>query len=231
MIFPNSTVSASNIEDAWRQTMWLCVRNGHDYTVQRGSYVGQVRRQLASLSITIDEPGRRPLAVSLPEHLGFAPPTDEERIEEYFYNYLYSGEKQRMQDYTYGEFIGPVLPRVIHMLQNNLEGTNQACINIGDEHSILLQDPPCLRLVDFKVVGSKLTLSAYFRSWDLFAGLPENLGGLQLLKEYVLGYISCQGILDGPMYIYSSGAHLYEMYFPLVNQLCVDQVGGGSDGV
>ena len=71
-------------------------------------------------------------------------------------------------------------------------------------------DPPCLRILDFKVIPSGddlvLTVSAYFRSWDLWAGFPTNLGGIELLKQYVAGETALR---NGPMYAYSAGAHIY----------------------
>jgi thymidylate synthase len=46
----------------------------------------------------------------------------------------------------------------------------------------------------------------YFRSWDLWAGFPTNLGGIELLKQYVASEAS---LGNGPMYAYSAGAHIY----------------------
>jgi len=54
--------------------------------------------------------------------------------------------------------------------------------------------------------GRVLTLSCYFRSWDLWAGFPVNLGGLELLKQYVAQET---GLENGSMYCYSSGLHIY----------------------
>ena len=71
-------------------------------------------------------------------------------------------------------------------------------------------DPPCLRLLDFKAIPDGkdmlLTVTVYFRSWDLWAGFPTNLGGIELLKQYVAGEA---GLKSGPMYAYSAGAHIY----------------------
>lgn len=88
----------------------------------------------------------------------------------------------------------------------------------------------CLRIMDLKVIprekfgktenvcgismtespdNNVLTMSVYFRSWDLWAGFPANLGGFELLKEYICGET---GLYNGPMYAYSAGLHLYEMY-------------------
>ena len=86
-----------------------------------------------------------------------------------------------------------------------------------------MDDPPCLRVITFKVVRGLLQMSLFFRSWDLFAGLPENLGGLQLLKEYVLAQLDFE-VQDGPIVAYSDGLHIYEQYFGLVNALNVDKI-------
>ena len=67
-----------------------------------------------------------------------------------------------------------------------------------------------VRLLDFKAIPAgddlALTVTCYFRSWDLWAGFPTNLGGLELLKAYVA---SEAGLKNGPLYAYSSGAHIY----------------------
>ena len=95
--------------------------------------------------------------------------------------------------------------------------TNHAIIEIAQPEDITCcvgkdgkNDPPCLRLIDFKVIPPDiLTVSVYFRSWDLWAGLPTNLGGLELLKQYVAEIC---GFQNGPMYAYSSGLHIYSMH-------------------
>jgi thymidylate synthase len=111
---------------------------------------------------------------------------------------------------------GTQLERVIEMLKHT-PLTNQAIVEIGspEDHDTCIGndgklDPPCLRLLDFKVIpdGNDLTLSVscYFRSWDLWAGFPTNLGGIELLKKYVAGEA---GLGNGPMYSYSAGGHIY----------------------
>lgn len=210
------------IEAAWRMTLWHCARHGHRYRVEKGSYEGQLRKQLDHLCVIIEEPGTRPLAVWLPENCPFPAPTSEERIEQYFYDYLATDTRSDKEDYTYGQHIAPQLPRIIELLNISGGATNQACINIGGRENIELDDPPCLRVLDFKVVEGRLQLSLFFRSWDLFVGLPENLGGLQLLKEYVLMNLLFP-VADGPLIAYSPGGHIYEQYFPIVNTLNAHQ--------
>jgi len=223
LLFPGNFVRGKTIEDVWRDVMWCCVRYGKDYTVKAGSYVGQIRRQLPYVSILIEEPGTRPLAVRTPEGCGIPAPTDEEKINNYFMEYIIGSEKAEKEDYTYGMYISAQVERAIELLNISDGKTNQATITVGEPDSIYQGDPPCLRVISFKVVEGKLQMAVYFRSWDLFGGLPENLGGLQLLKEYVLAHLNFPAE-DGPIVAFSDGLHIYEQYFSLVNALNVDKI-------
>ena len=218
-------VRTATIGDAWREVMWLCVKKGWDFMVKGGSYVGMIRKQLSHVTIVIDEPGKRPLSPIMPP--GLPGPTNEQRIEEYFERYILSDRKADNEVYTYGTFIVQQLERIIELLNNAKGNTNQACIAIGDSETTFLGDPPCLRLCSFKVVDGKLEMSVFFRSWDLYAGLPENLGGLQLLKEYVLEHLDfpCE---DGALIAYSDGLHIYDQYFDIVDALNLDKVQVGA---
>lgn len=198
--------------------LWCCARHGYSYQIKKGSYEGQLRKQLDHMTVVIEEPFTRPLAVWMPENFNLPAPTSEERIQTYFYDYLVTDTRSEMEDYTYGQFIAPQLPAVIDLLNISAGATNQACMNIGGTANITLVDPPCLRVVDFKVVDGRLQMSLFFRSWDIFVGFPENIGGLQLLKEYVLMHLKFP-VEDGSITAYSSGAHIYEQYFPFVNLL------------
>jgi len=225
MIYPNcNTIKTTTIEDAWRESMWLCAKNGYDYITEEGSYTGQIRRQLDSVKIEMRLPGLRPLAPICPYPL--PSPTDEEKINNYFVNYIMGSEKKENEVYTYGEFIHMQLSYIIDLLVRSQGYTNQATICIGSPLTTFLKDPPCLRAISFKRVAQNLNMGVYFRSWDLYTGLPENLGGLQLLKEYVLCMLSEKGLVldDGSIIAFSDGLHIYEQYFPLVNTLCVDKI-------
>lgn len=220
--FKTNYVEGIGIGNVWREVMWLCVMQGYDFVVKGGSYVGQIRKQLPYVVLRIKEPGKRPLSpiVSPP----WPSPTSEEKIEKYFLEYLMEDKLKENEQYTYGSYIKPQLPRVIDLLKSSNGNTNQACVSVGGKESIFLPDPPCLRVIDFKVVNGKLNMTVFFRSWDLFAGLPENLGGLQMVKEYVLAHLDGLNLVDGDLIAYSDGLHIYDQYFELVNALNVDKI-------
>lgn len=65
----------------------------------------------------------------------------------------------------------------------------------------------CLRGIDTWIDDGKLNFWVYFRSWDLWGGFPVNLGGIQLLKEYMASEI---GVEDGIMVVSCKDLHVYE---------------------
>jgi len=93
---------------------------------------------------------------------------------------------------------------------------NQMVLQVAQPDDMLLQDPPCLRHIDTRIQDGKLHFYPYFRSWDLWGGLPANLGGIQLLKEYVAAEI---GVEDGEIIASSKGLHIYDYSFDLAKCL------------
>ncbi len=91
-------------------------------------------------------------------------------------------------------------------------GTNQEIMEIGMPSDIILNDPPCLRLIDTRIRYGKLHFIIYFRSWDLWGGMPSNLAGLQLVKKYMADEI---GVEDGEIVAVSKGLHLYKYAWEL----------------
>ena len=75
-----------------------------------------------------------------------------------------------------------------------------------------LEDPPCLRHIDTRIQDNRIHFFVYFRSWDAWNGYPANLGGIQLLKEYMASEI---GVEDGEMIVASKGLHIYDYAFDL----------------
>jgi hypothetical protein len=93
--------------------------------------------------------------------------------------------------------VNPV-EEVIRMYKNGGPGTNQATMEVGMPQDIVNSDPPCLRLIDTRVRYGKLHFVVYFRSWDLWAGFPANLAGIQLLKEYMAQQIGVEMAKSSP---------------------------------
>jgi len=66
---------------------------------------------------------------------------------------------------------------------------------------------PCLRGLDFRIIDGKLITYCYFRSHDLVAGFPTNLGGITLLNEYVATALDVE---PGALFYASKSLHCYD---------------------
>jgi len=204
-----SVIEARDIPEAW----FLCLRKtlseGYEYKIDRGSYAGQRRKELDFVVVQVRNPGTRPLIPDVPQ--GVPPPTSMEYVESYL-PYLMTAHKGEGEQYTYGQYLEKQIPQVIKMYKEDGYNTNQAFMAVGDDQSIFLSDPPCLRGIDTRIHDQKLHFFVYFRSWDLWAGFPSNLAAIQLLKEYMASEI---GVDDGELLAMSKGLHLYEYSWEL----------------
>ncbi len=202
-------IEARDLSEAW----FLCLRKtlteGHEYKIDRGSYSGQRRQELDFIVVQVRHPGTRTLIPDVPQ--GVPPPTSMEYIESYL-PYLMTAHKAKGEQYTYGQYLEKQIAEVIRMYKEDGYNTNQAFMAVGDSQSILLTDPPCLRMIDTRIRDDKLNFIVYFRSWDLWAGFPSNLAAIQLLKEYMSSEI---GVGDGEIIAMSKGVHLYQYAWDL----------------
>ena len=204
-----SVIEARDLSEAW----FLCLRKtlacGYKYRIERGSYAGQHRKELDLAVVKISNPGTRPLTPDVPT--GVPSPTTMDYVESYL-PYLMTANCAEGEQYTYGQFLEKQIAEVIKMYNNDGYNTNQAYMSVGNENSIYLADPPCLRGIDTRVRDGRLHYVAYFRSWDLWAGFPSNLAAIQLLKEYMASEINAE---DGEIIAISKGLHLYEYAWEL----------------
>lgn len=221
-------IDAFDLDDAWFQTLCAILEKGKVYSITRGSYKGAKRLEFDFVVVHVRKPSHQIIPI-IPEGLNIPAPTDMEYIQGYL-SYLLTGAKTDTEDYTYGERLvdpkvritdekdGHKMSREIPLCVNQIEevirmykeegyGTNQAIMEIGMPSDIKLQDPPCLRLIDTRIRHNKLHFILYFRSWDLWGGFPSNLGGLQLVKQYMADMI---GVGDGEIIAASKGLHLYD---------------------
>ncbi len=116
--------------------------------------------------------------------------------------------------------VNPV-EQIIRIYKNEGHNTNQAVLEVGMPSDILLEDPPCLRLIDTRIRDGVLHFVVYFRSWDLYNGFPVNLAGLQQLKKYLADEI---GVADGGIRALSKGLHLYDDMWELASLRTVREV-------
>jgi thymidylate synthase len=107
---------------------------------------------------------------------------------------------------------------IIKTYKEHGERNNQMVLQVAHPSDGTLIDPPCLRHIDTRIQDGTLTFFIYFRSWDLWNGLPANLGAIQHLKEYMAEEI---GVKDGEMIVESKGLHLYGYAEDLAKLRCL----------
>ncbi len=204
-----SIIEARDLSEAW----FLCVcrelAEGHKYKIERGSFAGQQRQELDFVVVKVKYPGTRPIIPDVPA--GLPAPTTMAYVENYL-PYLMTAHKTDEEQYTYGQYLEKQIAEVVKMYKKDGFNTNQAYMAVGNEQSIYLTEPPCLRGIDTRIRDGKLHFFVYFRSWDLWAGFPSNLAAIQLLKEYMASEI---GVEDGELIASSKGLHLYEYSWEL----------------
>jgi len=204
-------INDRDLPDAWFQCVYHIFDKGYEYTIDRGSFKGHKRVEYDYIVIQIAHPGTRPLIPDIPPGVSVPPPTSMDYVEQYLEK-LITSIKAPNETYTYGEDLEPQITEVIKMYTQDGHQTNQAYMAVGGAHSIRLDDPPCLRGIDTRIRYGRLHFVLYFRSWDLWAGFPSNLAGIQLLKEYMAKEI---GVEDGEIIASSKGLHLYDYCWDL----------------
>ena len=107
---------------------------------------------------------------------------------------------------------------VISTYRNFGHRNNQMVLQVAHPSDLTLLDPPCLRSIDTRIQDDSLHFFVYFRSWDLWNGLPANLAAIQNLKEYMAAEL---GVTDGEMIVESKGLHLYGYAEDLANLRCL----------
>lgn len=232
------TIEAFSIPDAWNQTIEKIRTEGDKFVVGYGSEETETMK--IHITIRIKHPEERPLCSDA------CISTNMEKIQHYALYYLWSGEKERPdQSYTYGsrlnnaygdeswaESLGPnqieaVIDRFVECL------FDRQCTMVLRLPSDIKKgfEPPCLTVLDFEILNEpdgklKMNIEGYFRSWDAYAGLPENLAGLQIFNEAIVKEINERyrvkygkelGLETGEMIMHSKNVHLYKRHYKLVD--------------
>jgi thymidylate synthase len=117
-----------------------------------------------------------------------------------------------------GRFYLNQIEWAIHTYRHYGHRNNQMVLQVAHPTDMTLLDPPCLRSIDTRIQDGTLHFIVYFRSWDLWGGLPANLAGIQNLKAYMADEI---GVRDGEMIVESKGLHLYGYAEDLAKLRCM----------
>jgi thymidylate synthase len=223
-------IEARDLNEAYYKLVAACHKDGVRYKITEGSNKGGERLELSFAAGIINFPHTRPLAPTMP--MGVSPTTTDEKIEEYFVNYLMDPTLDKNTEYKYSLWINGKLYNqnyafskesqmewcIRHFMRKGY-GNNHCYITVGDPYINFNYDipyrneterktSPCLRGIDLKIKDNKLILGVVYRSWDLYAGFPENMGGFAMLNAYIAEQLP--DVAPGPLTFASQGLHLYD---------------------
>lgn len=234
MKFKPAFVDAINLNEAYFQLLSQCADNGIRYEITEGSNKGGFRLELPFAAGIIHNPHMRPLAPTMP--IGVPPTTTDDKIQDYFINYLMDSMLLPNEEYRYATWINrkhvntykrctdllgiweSQLDWCVRHFKEKGHGNNHCYITVGDPTCNFVYDKeynnefdrrtsPCLRGIDIKIKDGKVILGVVFRSWDLYAGFPENMGGFALLNQFIADQV---GVHEGPLTFASQGLHCYD---------------------
>jgi thymidylate synthase len=215
-------ISAFDCPDAWFKTLSNIWSNGDVFRVGFGSEETETKK--LNLSIEITNPENRPLVSD-------KAPCDFKYVQGYALEYLWCGEKQEDETYTYGSRLNYPVNQVEEAIKRYIEEQNDRQVTMvirlpndikkyGDNHK--KSEPPCLSLIDTEILENRMHLTCYFRSWDAFGGLPANIAGLQLFNEAFVNEINERGNMSlktGKLIFHSKNCHIYQRQYNLVREL------------
>lgn len=223
-------INGNDLNDTYFQLLWQIWHRGRKYRIDYGSFVSHNRLEFDFASGFIKFPHIRPLSPIMPQNID--PVTTDEKIESYFTNYLMNPVLEKNEHYKYASWLNGTdhYYKFKHITESPIEwvirhfkekgyGNNHCYINIGNVDSGFNYDipytnetnrktSPCFRGIDFKIKDDQLITSVVFRSWDLYSGFPENMGGITLINEYVCEQLG--DIKPGPLAFTSAGLHCYD---------------------
>lgn len=134
-------------------------------------------------------------------------------------NVFWSEKKDASLQYEY--FLNQ-MELLIWTYKNKGYRNNQMIMQIAQPSDILLRDPACLRQIDSRIQDGKLHFFPYFRSWDLYGGMPANLAAIELMKQYCAAEI---GVENGEIIATSKGLHLYDYVFEIAEAISGKTIG------
>jgi len=215
-------ISAFDCPDAWFKALSCIWREGDVFPVGFGSEETETKK--LNLTIEIAHPENRPIVSD-------KAPCDLKYVQGYALEYLWCGEKQEDETYTYGSRLNHPVNQVEEAVKRYAEEQRDRQVTLvirlpsdikkygADRRK---SEPPCLSLIDTEILDNQMHLTCYFRSWDAYGGLPANIAGLQLFNEAFVSEINERGNLSlktGKFIFHSKNCHIYQRQYNLVKEL------------
>ncbi|MEM8778229.1 MAG: thymidylate synthase [Cyanobacteria bacterium P01_G01_bin.49] len=200
-------IEGKTIAETWVKILHRIKTTG---TIRPTEY-GQWQELINIIAIVTNEPSN--FYFPEPNYL----PTKKEFIKNYVSQILDDSIQQEGIKYTYGQRLRSWFGRdQIEQLINKLAddtNTSRAVMSLWDVKDYENNNsPPCLNHIWVRIVDNELSLTATFRSNDMFSAWPANAMGLRALQQHIIEKVNLKSNHNfnlGPLIIISQSAHIY----------------------
>ncbi|BBG58023.1 thymidylate synthase [uncultured phage] len=237
-------IEGKTIAETWIKILQRIKTTG---TIRPTGYDGKWQELIDLMAIVTDEP--EDFYFPEPNYL----PLDREYLKNYIPQILDDADYREGVKYTYGQrlrswFGQDQIEQVINKLVKEIDSAS-AVMSLwdsgtgGSNESNLYQTirrygrdggdsdhnhggSPCLNHIWVRVVDNEVSLTATFRSNDMFSAWPANAMGLRALQHHIRDEIASQSEYNltlGPLITISQSAHIYDDCWENVEQLINNQ--------
>lgn len=214
-------IEGKTIAETWVKIIHRIKTTG---TIRPTGYDGQWQELIDLMAIVTDEP----VGFYFPEPNYL--PCDRAFIQEYISQILDDTPTLAGVKYTYGQrlrshFGSDQIEQVIQKLIGEIDAAS-AVMSLWDVEDHEKGGSPCLNHIWLRVVDNELSLTATFRSNDMFAAWPANAMGLRALQQHIRDAIATVSDYDlrmGPVITISQSAHIYDDTWDNAEQLIGQQ--------
>lgn len=201
-------IEGKTIAETWVKIIHRIKTTG---TIRPTGYDGKWQELIDLVAVVTDEP--EDFYFPEPNYL----PIDRSFLTEYISQVLDDSPNREGVKYTYGQrlrswFGKDQIEQVINKLATDLNSA-RAVMSLWDVTKDDNDSPPCLNHIWVRIVDNELSLTATFRSNDMFSAWPANAMGLRALQKHICNAISQKVnyvLKTGPLITISQSAHIYD---------------------
>jgi len=216
-------IEGRTIAETWVKIVHRIKTTG---TIRPTLYDGQWQELIDLMAIVTDEPA--PFYFPEPNYL----PCDRTFISEYVSQILDDAPIVEGVKYTYGQrlrshFGIDQIEQAIGKLIADIDSA-RVVMSLWDVQDGALPNssPPCLNHIWLRASDKELSLTATFRSNDMFSAWPSNAMGLRALQQHIRDEIcdrSNYNLQMGPLITISQSAHIYDDCWDSADNLIQNQ--------
>lgn len=202
-------IKGKTIAETWVKIIHRIKTTG---TIRPTGYDGQWQELIDLMAVVTDEP--KDFYFPEPNYL----PCDRSFLQEYIAQMCDDAPQREGVKYTYGQrlrswFGRDQIEQLINKLSADIDSA-RAVMSLWDVNDYDGNNsPPCLNHIWVRIVNRELSLTATFRSNDMFGAWVSNAMGLRGLQQYIYDEIvkrSQYKLTIGALITVSQSAHIYD---------------------